>query len=102
MITDTTSRKDHKPAPPDAGYLETLERLNQQCNGNALLRLWQIIGDKKRGIPALLPVSKTCFWERVKSGLYPAPLLLGSRTTAWRYRDIMAIIENAEPWRGRQ
>jgi predicted DNA-binding transcriptional regulator AlpA len=99
---DNTTRTDFKPAPPDAKYLESLETLNRQCNGNALLRLWQIIGDKKRGIPALLPVSKSVFWSRVHAGIYPAPLRLGPRTTAWRYSSIMELIENAEPWRGKQ
>lgn len=94
-------RPDNTPPPPDSGYLESLERNNQQCNGNALLRLWQIIGDKKQGIPALIPISKTVFWEKVRAGIFPSPVRLG-RTVCWRYRDIMQIIENAEPWRGRQ
>jgi predicted DNA-binding transcriptional regulator AlpA len=101
MITDKTLKPDNKAAPPNDEYLETLERLNRQCSGGALLRLWQIVGDKKKGIPALLPIGKTVFWQRVKAGIYPAPVRLG-RTVCWRYRDIMEIIENAEPWRGRQ
>jgi len=88
-------KTDHKPAPPDAGYLESLERLNQQSGGNALLRLWQIIGCKKRGIPALIPVGRSSFWRGVKEGRYPPCVHLGKATTAWYYRDIMAVIENA-------
>jgi predicted DNA-binding transcriptional regulator AlpA len=80
----------------DAGYLESLERLNRQCNGNALLRLKQIIGDKKKGLPALLPIGKTMFWKNLKDGVYPfEPVKLGKRTTAFYYRDIMALIANA-------
>lgn len=89
-------KSDHKPAPPDAGYLEGLERLNQQCNGNALLRIWQILGCKKKGIPALLPIGKTMFWKNLKDGVYPfAPVKLGKRTTAFYYRDIMTLIASA-------
>lgn len=89
------TRTENKPTSPDAGYLESLEQLNRQCSGNALLRLWQIIGSKKRGIPALIPVCSTSWWEGVKSGKYPAPVRLGERTTAWYYRDIQKILENA-------
>ena len=54
----------------------------------ALLRIWQIVGDKKRGIEPLLPIGKTTFLEGVKSGKYPKPVKLGERTNAWRKADI--------------
>ncbi len=55
-------------------------------------RLSQIVGDKKRGIPALIPVSKSSWWNGVKSGKYPASVKLSERTTAWRVEDILALI----------
>lgn len=89
------SRTDNTPTSPDSEYLENLERLNQQANGNALLRIWQIVGDKKRGIPALIPVGRSSFWRGVKEGRYPPCVRLGKGTTAWYYRDIVAVIMNA-------
>lgn len=59
------------------------------------LRLPQIIGNPKATppIPALIPVSKSTWWEGVKSGRYPKPVKLSPRTTAWRVEDIRALIE---------
>ena len=57
------------------------------------LRLAQIIGDKKRNIPALIPISRTSFLNGVKSGIYPQPVKLGERTTAWKVQDIRELIE---------
>jgi hypothetical protein len=59
------------------------------------LKLWHIIGDPKAQppIPALLPVGRTTFLNRVKDGTYPQPIRLGARSVAWRVRDIRALIE---------
>lgn len=62
---------------------------------NALLRLTHIIGDPKRGIPAVIPVSKSTWWAGVASGRFPKPVKLGPRTTAWRASEIRALIEEA-------
>jgi prophage regulatory protein len=43
-------------------------------------------------ILALIPVGKSTWWAGVKSGRYPKPVKLGSRTTAWRVEDIRAVI----------
>jgi predicted DNA-binding transcriptional regulator AlpA len=59
------------------------------------LRLPQIIGDTKRGIPAIVPVSKSTWWAGVKSGRYPAAVKLSARTTAWPVESIRALIEQA-------
>ena len=59
---------------------------------SGFLRLPQIIGDIKRGIPAVIPVSKSAWWEGCKTGRYPKPVKLGPRTTAWRMSDIRALI----------
>ena len=62
------------------------------------LRLNQIIGNPKAEppIPAVIPVSKSTWWEGVKSGRYPKPVKsLGLRITAWRVEDIRALIEAA-------
>ena len=57
------------------------------------LRLPQIIGDPRRGIPALIPVSRSTWWAGVKSGRYPKPVKLGPRTTVWKAEDIATFIE---------
>ena len=58
------------------------------------LRLWQIIGDKKNNIPPLIPVSRTTFLNGVKSGKYPKPINLGTRTIAWKVEDIKLFINS--------
>ncbi|MGZ8182798.1 MAG: helix-turn-helix transcriptional regulator [Methylobacter sp.] len=60
------------------------------------LRVWQIIGDRKRGIEAILPIGRSTFLAGVKSGKYPKPVKLGERTTAWRKSDIMALLEDMD------
>lgn len=57
------------------------------------LRLAQIVGDKKAGIPAVIPVSKSTWWAGVKSGRFPQPVKLSERCTAWRVEDVRALIE---------
>lgn len=41
----------------------------------------------------VIPISKSSWWDGVKNGIYPKPVKLGSRTTAWRAADIHALIE---------
>lgn len=55
------------------------------------LRLNQIIGNKDA--PAIIPISRSNFLAGVKEGRFPKPIKLGKRTTAWRVRDIRALIE---------
>lgn len=57
------------------------------------VRLWHIVGDKKKGMQGLFPVSRSSFLAGVKSGLYPAPVKVGARMTAWRVEDIAALVE---------
>jgi len=59
------------------------------------VRLSQIIGNKKAKppIPAIIPVSKSTWWDGVKSGRFPKPMKLGVRITVWRVEDIYALIE---------
>lgn len=60
------------------------------------VRLTQIIGNPKAKppIPAVIPVSKSTWWEGVRTGRYPPPVrTLGPRITAWRVEDIRALIK---------
>lgn len=67
-----------------------------QLPSTGYVRLPQIIGDSNRGIPALIPVSRSTWWAGVKSGRYPQPTRsLGSRITAWSVDDIYSLIDSA-------
>jgi len=57
------------------------------------VRLPQIIGDSKRGIPAVIPVSRATWWAGVASGRFPAGVLLGPRTRAWSVESIRALVD---------
>lgn len=62
------------------------------------LRLPQIVGNPKAKppIPAVIPVSKSSWWQGVKDGRYPKPVKLGPRTTAWKVEDILALINTMD------
>jgi prophage regulatory protein len=72
------SNTESKPSIPSTGFV----------------RLPQIIGDPKANPPIapLIPVSKSSWWAGVKSGIYPQPVKLGARTTAWKVQDIQQLI----------
>jgi hypothetical protein len=61
------------------------------------LRLKQIIGDPKADppVPPLIPVKKSCWWEGVRTGRFPAPIKLSPRLTVWRVEVIREYLENA-------
>lgn len=65
-------------------------------NAQGLLRVDQIVRDRKRGIPGLLPISRSSFLQGVKDGRYPQPVKLGPRTTCWRAGEILALVEQRE------
>lgn len=60
---------------------------------NRLLRIWQIIGCKKKGIGAIIPISRSSWLLGVKNGIYPAPIKIGKRTVVWRESDIKKILK---------
>lgn len=57
-------------------------------------RLPSIIGDPKAEppIPPIIPVSKSSWWAGIKKGIYPTPIKLSERTTAWRWEDIHNLV----------
>jgi len=68
-----------------------MDVVRQKLDG--FYRLPEIVGDRKKGRPGLLPVSKSSWWLGVASGRYPASVKLGPRTTAWRVQDVNSLIE---------
>ena len=61
------------------------------------LRLPQIIGDQEATppIPAIIPVSRSAWWQGVKDGRYPKSIKLSPRVTVWSVESIRAFIETA-------
>lgn len=64
------------------------------------LRLKEIIGDKgdpKKNRPAitpLIPVSKTTWYDGIRTGIYPKGVKLSEKCVAWRAEDIRQLIED--------
>lgn len=55
------------------------------------LRMKQILGTKDN--PGPIPISKSSWWEGIKTGRFPKPVKLGPRTTVWYASDIDAIVK---------
>jgi predicted DNA-binding transcriptional regulator AlpA len=45
-------------------------------------------------ILAVIPISKSSWWQWVSEGKAPAPVKLGPRITAWRVEQINALIQD--------
>lgn len=60
-----------------------------------LYRVTDIIGDRKRGIPALFPVSRSYWFKGVRSGKFPKPIRLSPGVVVWKGSDIDAMIAEA-------
>ena len=62
------------------------------------LRLPQIIGDPQATppIPAIIPISKSTWWQGVRTGRYPPKVKLSERCTGWRTQDILALVEQMD------
>jgi len=56
------------------------------------LRLRQIVGDRKAGIPPIFPVSASTWWSGCARNIYPKPVKHGG-TTLWRLSDIRELCE---------
>ena len=41
----------------------------------------------------IFPIGKSAWWEGCRSGVFPKPVKLGPRTSAWRVEDIRALME---------
>lgn len=45
------------------------------------------------GPNGLFPISKSSWWAGVKTGLYPQPVRMGERITAWRAEDLEQLAQ---------
>lgn len=66
---------------------------------DALIRASDLLGDRARGIPPILPMSRTTLFVRVRAGDFPLPVRLGARAVAWRAGDIRAWLAGLAPAR---
>lgn len=51
-------------------------------------------------LPTILqvyPIGKSTWWAGVKTGRFPTPIKLSSRTTVWRVEDIRQLLEKPCP-----
>jgi predicted DNA-binding transcriptional regulator AlpA len=66
------------------------------------LRASQIIGNRKKGIPALIPICKSSWFAGVKQGKFPKGVLLGPHTRAWTVESIRAVMAEMSNQQGAQ
>jgi len=77
------SKGEREPLP-----LKTLADLQTR-----ILSLEDIIGNREKGIPAIIPVSKSTWYAGVKTGRYPKPFEVSEGRVAWRGSDIYALLK---------
>ena len=63
----------------------------QATPGPRLLRVWQICGDKKRGVNPLVPISRSAWWIGVRTGRYPKGFLLSPGVRVWRSDEVLML-----------
>jgi len=60
--------------------------MNKQLPETGFIRLPDVL--------SLIPVSKSTFYDGIQKGIYPAPIKLSERTSAWRVEEIRQLIES--------
>lgn len=59
-----------------------------------LLRLQQIIGNSKKGILPIIPVSRSTWYRGVETGKFPQPVKFADgRATFWKASEIYSLID---------
>jgi len=71
---------------------------NQQPSRTTYLRQWQIIGDRKKKIPApILDIGSATLWRWVVSGGFPKPYKMSGGVTAWKTTEVEAWLLSRNP-----
>ena len=65
-----------------------MKSLSQEISAQGYLRLPDVL--------RLIPVSKSSWWLGIQRGVYPKPVKLSARTTAWRVADIQMLIDRID------
>ncbi len=60
-------------------------RSSIQSDTDRLIRLGEVLD--------LIPVSKSTWWDGVKTGRFPSAVKLGPRVTCWRLADILMLVK---------
>jgi predicted DNA-binding transcriptional regulator AlpA len=77
--------------------MESVKKQFETCRHSAtdpLLKLPDVIGDRKRGIVGLIPMSRSKWYQGIAQGVFPSPLHIGS-SSYWRLSVIVALIDAA-------
>ncbi len=82
---------------PETGYLRLPHILGQEpvTKQQALDNQKAGKGPKRPrpGIPPIIPVSRSTWWNGVKSGRFPAGVKLSGGITVWKVEDIREYLE---------
>lgn len=57
------------------------------------IKIDEIIGNPKKSLKALIPVSRSTWYAGIKAGIYPPGVKIGQRRIAWRYSHIAALLK---------
>lgn len=69
------------------GHINTAtNEVNGDMESHRLIRICDIVGTG-----GILPISKSNFLANVRLGIYPQPIKISPRCTAWREVDILKI-----------
>ncbi len=85
---------------PETGFLTLVQIIGQEevTEQQAAENRKRGKGPKRprHGKSAIIPVKKSCWWEGVKSGRFPAPVKVGNgRGSFWKVESIRALIASA-------
>jgi len=69
-----------------------MNKIIHQLPEAGFLRLNQIVRVPGQSAPPIIPISRTSFLNGIKSGKYPAGILISERTRVWPVEDIKKLI----------
>lgn len=67
--------------------------MNKFGDERRLLRLYEIVGCKKRGVTSIVPICPSGWWKLVREKKAPQPVKIG-RTTNWYRDEVYSFIDS--------
>jgi prophage regulatory protein len=58
------------------------------------VRVSQLLGCRRRGLPGILPISRSGLYLWIREGRWPAPVRLGPKVIAWPAQQIREALED--------
>jgi hypothetical protein len=93
MVADLDSRQLAEPqVPNDPEAARDFDIPRPALPEKGFLGLRDIVGDKRRGLKGIIPVSPATWYGWIARRRAPKPVKLGSRSV-WRVEDIRALID---------